>query len=281
VKKQIAFLLAAFLVGLFATAQAHATGALGATALRTQGTTQAAGTVPMTLQSHENGRRIDGEVFAVLDVPFTTAGPALAEPSSWCEIVLLHLNTKSCRRISDSQGTVIEARVGKKEPQPPEDASLLSFRWKPATKRADYVSVQMMADTGPYDTHDCLLYAEAVPLEDGRTFLHMGYAFSAGDMGVIASKLYLATVGRNKIGFTREGDKYIGGTRAIAERNTMRYYLGVDAYLASLSLPPQQQAEARMTRWFDSTEKYARQLHEIDRDAYLAMKREELKRPQR
>ena len=30
--------------------------------------------------------------------------------------------------------------------------------------------------------------------------------------------------------------------------------------------------------WFDSTERYARQLHEVDRDDYLAMKRNEYKR---
>ena len=40
---------------------------------------------------------------------------------------------------------------------------------------------------------------------------------------------------------------------------------------------PKQLAQ-RLATWFDSTERYARQLHELDRDDYLAMKRSEYKR---
>ena len=37
---------------------------------------------------------------------------------------------------------------------------------------------------------------------------------------------------------------------------------------------------ARLAEWFDATEQYKRQLYEIDRDAYLAMKRKEVQRQQ-
>jgi hypothetical protein len=233
---------------------------------------------PVVLQSEEANARIDGEVFALLDQPFALVSATLADPDRWCDILILHLNTKGCRHVNGTQGNRIEMRVGKKAPQRPEDASLLAFRWQGATQRPDYVSVQMDCLEGPYDTRDYRLVAEAVPLENGRTFLHMGYAFSWGGASSFAMKIYLATVARDKIGFTRLEGKPIGGVRAIAERNTMRYYLAINSYLDSQSAPAAQQAEKRMAQWFDSTEKYAPQLHEIDRADYLAMKREEIRR---
>jgi hypothetical protein len=71
---------------------------------------------------------------------------------------------------------------------------------------------------------------------------------------------------------------YVGGVRGVVERNTMRYYLAIDAYLASLTTPPAQQAEKRLRDWFVATERYALQLHEMDEPDYLAMKRRELTR---
>jgi hypothetical protein len=44
--------------------------------------------------------------------------------------------------------------------------------------------------------------------------------------------------------------------------------------------PPQRQREARLKRWFGATEQYKRQLHELDRDDYLAIKRAEISRSQ-
>jgi hypothetical protein len=66
----------------------------------------------------------------------------------------------------------------------------------------------------------------------------------------------------------------------VVERNTMRYYLAIGAYLDSLSLPPQQRIERRLRDWFAATERYPRQLHEISQDEYLVMKRREIERQQ-
>jgi hypothetical protein len=55
----------------------------------------------------------------------------------------------------------------------------------------------------------------------------------------------------------------------------MRYYLAIDAYLAALAAPPDERLEERLRDWFDSTERYALQLHELDQNAYLEMKRRE------
>ena len=237
---------------------------------------------PLVLQSDELPNRIEGDVYAVLEHPFAGVSAALADPSQWCEILILHLNTKYCRRV-DAQGSPrVQMRVGRKEPQAIESASLLDFAWRTAQARPDYLSVQMDAGEGPYDTGDYRLFAEAVPLAGGRTFLHLGYGMSYGGASQLAMKLYLGTIGRDKVGFTRVQrggrDVFVDGVRGVVERNTMRYYLAIDAYLASLAAPAGQQLERRLKTWFDTTEKYPRQLHEVERDAYLRMKRDEVQR---
>ncbi|TPQ38032.1 hypothetical protein C2U69_14710, partial [Cupriavidus pinatubonensis] len=56
--------------------------------------------------------------------------------------------------------------------------------------------------------------------------------------------------------------------------------LAIDAYLATLSVPPAKRLGQRLASWFDATEKYSRQLHEVDRDAYMTMKLNEYQRQQ-
>jgi hypothetical protein len=99
-------------------------------------------------------------------------------------------------------------------------------------------------------------------------------------------KMYLATTGSDKVGFTVIGDpndpqpEFIGGVRGAIERNTMRYYLAIDAYLGALATPADRRFEQSLERWFSATELYPRQLREIDREAYFAMKRSEYQRQQ-
>jgi hypothetical protein len=90
---------------------------------------------------------------------------------------------------------------------------------------------------------------------------------------------YLATLGRGKVGFTQKepGADYIGGMRGVAERYTLRYLLAIEAYLAA---PGAQQFPQRLAHWFNATERYARQLREVERTAYFSMKRHEYARQQ-
>lgn len=281
---------AALALALALPLAAQAAGALGPAGLRAHHATlapQLANNVfggPLVLQSEEVSRRIEGDVYAVIDHPFAAVSAALKDPGQWCEILILHLNTKYCRRSEGQGATRVEVRVGKKQPQSVQAASLLAFTWRAPRVQPDYVSVQMDAADGPYDTRDYRLLAEAVPLDGGRTFLHMGYALSYGGASDLAMHLYLGTIGRDKVGFTRtksaraDDEGFVAGMRGVVERNTMRYYLAIDAYLDSLSAPAPDRLEKRLQAWFDATEKYPRQLHEVERDAYLSMKRSEVQR---
>ena len=279
-------LFVAAMVALLLPIAAHAAAALGATGLRARHAAVAAQLAaspfgsPLLLESVELAGRMEGDVYAIVDQPFAQLAVALGEASHWCDILILHLNTKSCS-VGQAAGTRVDLRVGRKEPQPLKDATLLSFRWTPPMQRRDYLAVQMDAPEGPYGTRDYALLAEAVPLDAGHSFLHMAYGFGHGAASSFAMKLYLATVGGSKVGFTREhgpnaGDEgFVAGTRGVVERNTMRYYLAIQAYLAA---PGEAQQEERLATWFDATERYPRQLHEVERDAYLRMKRDEVKR---
>jgi len=123
-------------------------------------------------------------------------------------------------------------------------------------------------------------------LEDGQTFLHLQYSFGYGLQARFAMGLYLATAGSDKVGFTMVKPSADGtpqpvrGIRGAVERNVMRYFLAVEAHVAALPAPEPDRFERSLELWLDATEAYATQLHEMDRDAYLAMKRKEHRRQQ-
>jgi hypothetical protein len=109
----------------------------------------------------------------------------------------------------------------------------------------------------------------------------MSYAYGFGFTARVAMNAYLSTAGSEKVGFSVDGKDadgkptYVGGVRGLVERNTMRYYLAIDDFVAA---PAPAQLEQRLNTWFDATEHYPRQLHELDKGDYLAMKRIEAKR---
>ena len=95
---------------------------------------------------------------------------------------------------------------------------------------------------------------------------------------------YLGTAGRGKVGFSTAeatGEKeLVSGMRGVIERNTMRYYLAIEAFLNALSAPANEQLDKRLNLWFASTEQYPRQLREMTLAEYLELKRAEHQRLQ-
>ncbi|MOA39376.1 hypothetical protein D3C78_1611520 [compost metagenome] len=68
--------------------------------------------------------------------------------------------------------------------------------------------------------------------------------------------------------------------RAVVERNTMRYYLAIEAFLDALAAPPAQRQERRLQLWHASARRYPQQLQEPASGTYLEMKRSEIQRQQ-
>ncbi|KVD96332.1 hypothetical protein WS63_32700 [Burkholderia stagnalis] len=241
---------------------------------------------PLYLESSEANSSVKGDIYAVMDYPYAVVSGKLDDPvqgpANWCAVLILHLNVKYCRASAAGDDAVLDVNIGRKVDQKLSDTYRVAFRYRAQPATPGYFQVGLNADSGPMSTKDYRISLEAVPLGDTRTFLHLTYSYGFGTLGRVAMKTYLATVGRDKVGFTTVGapagtpPDYIGGVRGLLERNTMRYYLAIDAYLGTLDKPLDQ----RLARWFDATEQYARQLHEMDRQDYLQMKAKEVQRQQ-
>ena len=236
---------------------------------------------PLVLESKEASGQLSGRIYAVLNHPFSEVSAALNQPAVWCDVLMLHLNTKYCAVRPSGDATQLDVAEGRKFDQPLSQAQRIYFAWHPPKVSGDYLAVSLTAETGPMSTRDYDIDLEATPLPDGKTFIHLGYSYGYGTAARIAMQAYLKTIGADKVGFTSTGKdasgqpEYIGGMLGVVERNTMRYYLAIDAFMEH---PAKTQLPDRLALWFDSTERYARQLHEVEREDYLAMKRNEYKR---
>ena len=239
---------------------------------------------PLVLISNESPDSLKGEIYAVLDYPFAEVNNAINNPDHWCDALILHINVKYCRAVTNNAGTVLSMNLGKKYDQPLVETYKAKFNYESITTAANYFSVEMKAADGPLGTKDYRIWVEATPVNNNQTFLHFTYAYSFGLTGRLAMRGYLATIGKDKIGFSIEPNQangaqnYIQGVRSVVERNTMRYYLAIDAYLAALKESPENQQEKRFESWFDGTEQFAKQLHEVEKNEYLTMKRKEAER---
>jgi hypothetical protein len=238
------------------------------------------------LHSEESSHDLKGEIYAVVDYPFSAFNSALSNPLHWCDAMTLNLNVKYCHMASNPSGNDLTLNIGKKYFQALQDTYQIEFKYQEIITTPNYYQAEFDAKEGPLGTSDYRILIEATPLKDGHTFLHFTYAYSFGMAGRLAMQTYLATLGRNKIGFTVIGKQssgesiYIQGVRGVVERNTMRYYLAVDAYLAALTAPTDTQLEKSLQNWYSSSEQYASQLHEVELDEYLDMKRKEYQRQQ-
>jgi hypothetical protein len=238
------------------------------------------------IESIEGESASRGDVYSIVDYPMTTVTDAFNSPSHWCDALILHLNVKYCHPITRDGHTLLSVAIGRKHDQPLSSAARVEFEYRVAAARPDFLDVELNALHGPLGTSNYRIGLEGVALEKGRAFVHLRYSYDYGAETRMAMQLYLATAGSDKVGFTVVGDphaspqEFIGGVRGAIERNSMRYYLAIDAYLGTRAAPAPDRFEQSIERWFDATERYPRQLHEIDRTAYLAMKRSEYQRQQ-
>ncbi len=237
---------------------------------------------PLVIESSESSNLVDGNVDAVLSAPYATVSATFRNPTRWCDVMMLHLNTKSCQSTGNSAPSTLKVHIGRKTAQQLQDAFELDFDFRVRSATPELLSVVATAPKGPLGTTDYRLEIQAVPLDANRTFLRLRYSYGYGVASRVAMRGYLATAGSGKVGFTTvpsgSGNSLVGGMRGAVERNTMRYYLAIEAYLSALSQPSGDQADARLQLWFDATEQYPRQLREITKTDYLTMKKSELAR---
>lgn len=237
---------------------------------------------PLVLESTQSDNGLKGDIHAVVGQPFGIVSPALQGMDNWCDILIVHLNVKNCVARGSGANSVLRLAVGRKFDQPLADTYRVDFAYRVGASQPDYLQVLLEADTGPLGTRDYRIVIELVPRDATSSFVHMSYSYAYGIAARLAMQAYLATIGQDKVGFSITGRAadgapiFIDGVRGVVERNTMRYYLAIEAYLGAIHLPQAQRAERRLRDWFTAIERYPRQLHELERDEYMSTKRREL-----
>lgn len=238
--------------------------------------------VPILVSSSESGSEGDsktrGEVHALLAQPFDVLAARLVVARDWCGMMTLHLNIKACTHERIDGHDRLSLYGGRKgvelagEPQP------VRFGFRILGRPPDLVDVALDAPTGPLGTSDYRITLSAIPVAQG-SFVRFTYTYRSSTLSRMAVSTYLATLGRDKVGFSVVGSQpngqpeHVRGQRGIVERNAVRYYFAIQGWMEALAWPPAQRLEQALVRWFELTERFPLQLHELERGEYLQSKR--------
>lgn len=228
---------------------------------------------PMLLQSSETADGLHGDVYAIVEHPVQSIATAFSDPTHWCDTMLMHLNNRACTVANHAGAAVITLSVVRKFDQPLTGAFRIPFDFHVKESTPQHVEVLLYSKSGPLGTSNYRISLEAVSISAQRSFLHFSYSYEEGFMARTGTLAYLSLFGSAKIGFTVVGKNadgtpsFIKGTRGLMERNAMRYFLAIDTYLAATS-----DAHARWNAWYNASEQYPQQLHELDLATYLAIK---------
>ena len=242
--------------------------------------------VPVSVRSTDNGDVLSADVFGLIDQPLETVAETLGQPRAWCQFVPLTLNVKACTYTQRASNFRLTLFMGRKYYEPPEKAYQVRYRFTSDRANDGLFRVALYGGDGPLGTEDYRIEVEATTVGAG-TLVHIRCSYRPSTRSRWATAVYLATLGRDKVGFTRMGagadgrPLLVGGVRGIIERNVMRYYLALVTVLDTRTVPVDGRFEARIRRWFDLAERYPAQLHELDRTEYLQAKRREHRNQQR
>jgi len=236
---------------------------------------------PLYLESSEQSGTLHADVYGIFDHPFGSVADVLKVQGNWCDIASLHPNVKACTYVVLPNETRLTFYIGRKSRQSPEDAHQSVFYYRNVEERQGYMEIALSAVEGPFGTKDHKMRFEAMPLDDGKTFVHVSYTYRAGFTASLAGKIYFATLGKGCAGFTVTGTDgsgkplYIGGQRGAIERNVVRYYLAIGSYMDTLHFPETDRLPERLSKWYEYTSRFRKQLFEMEKKDYMEIKTEE------
>lgn len=72
---------------------------------------------PLVLDSVETPERLTGDIYAIVGHPYGTVREGLSSPDHWCDVMLLHINTKYCHAVTGTSGTTLRVNIGRKTPE--------------------------------------------------------------------------------------------------------------------------------------------------------------------
>jgi hypothetical protein len=236
--------------------------------------------VPLSVRSEVRDDQVSAEVIGIIEHPFEAVKAALSSPASWCDFAPLHPNVKGCTFQRQGRETLLTLYIGRRAYQSPEDASPQADTFAVETGEPGFVSVVLSAPHGIFGTTAHRFQLEAAGAESW-TVVTLRSSYVSSVVTRVLTAVYLATAGRNKVGFSREDagangpPQYVKGFRGLVERNAMRYYLAFEGFLDLQTVPVPQRFEAGINAVYDLMEQYPTQLHEMERAEYLAAKRRE------
>ena len=236
--------------------------------------------MPLYCESIEGVDSLRGDVYGIIEQPFVVVKGVLLGPRNWCDIASLHFNIKACTCRDSENGALLTLYTGRKFYQPLEDTYKMDYEYQSLAHQPEYLMVSLKADEGPLNTKDYRIELEAVPIE-GKTLIHFSYAYTYGALASMAMKAYFKSLARKKVGFSvidvdGEGNAvYVGGTRSAIERNSVRYYLALQAYMNTIQFPEEVRFQRRLSQWYDLTDRHRRQLFEMPKGEYLTNKKKE------
>jgi len=234
--------------------------------------------LPLVVESFERDDRVHVDVYGIFEYSFGSVVNALKVPSNWCDIVSLHPNIKACIYRELPGDWLLTFYLGKKIYQTPEDARQVTYHYRVTDQQQKYLNINLSADSGPFDTKNHRMRFEAMPLEGGKTFVHVSYEYSDSAALHLAAKIYFATLARDKVGFTvtgtdRSGNPvYIGGPRGSLERSAVRYYFAIQSFMNTWRYPQERRFSMRISQWYDLTIRYRKQLFDLDEKDYITYK---------
>ncbi|WP_111655366.1 hypothetical protein [Isoalcanivorax indicus] len=229
---------------------------------------------PIYVESREDNNQVQGGIYVLIDTPFKTLREKLADKRSWCEIIFLHFNIKACVLDMKSDPTRVSIYSGRLYYQSPEEATRNDYVFEAFSFRDNYLNTVLHGPDGPFGTRDYRIVIQAVPVDEHTTLAHVSYSLHYNMVTRVAQRVYFASAGRHRIGFSREGtdNTPVRGVRGMVERNTMRFYLALEAFLGA---PEPNQRDERLERWHTLTLQYPDQLKELDLETYLDYKSKE------
>jgi hypothetical protein len=240
--------------------------------------------LPLFMESVERDERAHVDVYGIFEYPFSSVMNVLKVPANWCEIISLNPNVKACTYRQQQGDWLLTIYIGRKVYQPPEGTRQVICLFRRVEQQQEgYLDIILSADAGPFGTKDHRMRFEAMPLDGGRTFVHVSYAYSDSVALRIAEKVYFATLGRGKVGFTVTGTDrngkpvYIGGRRGAIERNAVRYYIAIQSFMNTLRYAEESRFSMRTSEWYDLAGRYRKQLLDLGKEEYLSYKTKEHK----
>jgi hypothetical protein len=239
--------------------------------------------IPFYVESSvsKNASRVD--IYGTITSPFGLIKNELLIPTSWCEIVLPHPHIRACTYTKMTDTWLLNIYNVNTFSKPLKDSYQMKFVYRVSELQPFYFDIALTAHEGPSHTKEHRFELDAIPLNEGATFIHLQYSYSYSSWGYLLMKLFGGgKVGFSVIGMDSNGNPvYVDGLRGAVERDVVCYYLAILAYLDTLEIPADQRFEKRVIQWYDLAALYKTQLLEMEKNAYLTYKKQDRENQQR